>query len=100
MALGISRLLTISSLGTCHALGSLRLAAVDAADPRVRMRRAQKIRPSLGVLIDIVGEASGAGEKAIILLAANRLPDAGKIAGAHGYFPIAAAPCFTALTML
>src|ERR1700676_88399 len=83
-----------------HAGRRLGLAAVDAADPGMRVRRAQKIGPGLAVLADIVGEASGTGEKAVVLLAANRLPDAGKIAGAHGYFPIAAAPCFTALTIL
>ena len=71
-----------------------------ANDADMRMRRAHHRRVRLPGEIEIVGEASGAGKKAIVLLAANRLSDAGKIAGTHGYFPIAAAPCCTALTIL
>src|SRR5450755_5165568 len=83
-----------------HARRSPGLAAVDGANPSMRMRRAQKIRPRLGVMVHVVGVASRAGEKSVVFLAPDRLPNRGKFAGAHGYFPIAAAPCFTALTML
>ena len=61
----------------------LRLGGVDAADLRMRVRRAQEIGVRVMLRVDVVGVLAGAGEKTIVFLAADRLADAVQIAGTH-----------------
>jgi hypothetical protein len=86
-----------------HARRILRLARVDGADPRVRMRRAEEVSIRLIRQRHVVRVLPGAGQEARVLLALDRLADESCVVRAHDgfpYFAIAAAPCCTALTML
>src|SRR5205823_1696210 len=70
-----------------HARRLLRFAGVDGANLRVRMRRAQKIAVRLVRQCDVVRVLPGAGQKARVLLALDRLSDESRFDSAHGDIP-------------
>ena len=82
--------------------GRLRLARVDLADLRVRVRRAQEIRVDMVWRADVVGVLSRARQEPVVLLAQRRTADDALIACWHhaSCVPMAAAPCCTAFTTL
>ncbi len=77
--------------------GLPRRRGVDAADARVRVRRAQDVGVELVGPVDVVGVAAVAGDEAPVLLAPEARADA---ALGHGQPFIARAPACTAATML
>ena len=58
-----------------HAGRRLGAALVDAADPGVRVRRADEIGIDLARPVDVVREVPGAGDEALVLLAPDRSAD-------------------------
>ena len=82
----------IARIDSDHTRRSLRLAHVDLAYFRVRVRGTQEVRVSVLRWIDVVGVLAGAGQEADVFLAADRLADGVEIVRAHDYLRMAAAP--------
>jgi hypothetical protein len=82
--------LPVKNLG--HAGHGLGLADVDALDDRVGVRRAHEHGIALVREVHVVGVLAAAGQKAIVLLAADRLADVrqvGKIGCTHVVYSLA-----------